>query len=72
MSFDKEEEEKDMAKTYVVSGSRKVYVHTGTEIKTVRNGSALTRLKEEGLIPQRAKTISAARLRQLQEDLLQA
>ena len=71
MSFDKEEED-NVAKTYVVSGSRKVYVHTGTEIRVVRNGSALTRLKEEGLIPQRAKTISAARLRQLQEDLLQA
>ena len=62
-----------MAKTYKVAGSNTVYVHTGTEIRTVKSGAALARLKEEGLIPAgRAKLISAARLKILQADVLQA
>lgn len=66
------EGEMEMAKTYRVSGSNTVYVHTGTEIKTVKSGAALTRLKQEGLIPAKAKVISAGRLKQLQADVLQA
>ena len=66
------EEDADMAKTFKVAGSNTVYVHTGTEIRTVKSGPALTRLKQEGLIPARAKVITLGRLKQLQADVLQA
>ncbi len=66
------EGEMEMAKTFIVQGSGTVYVHNGSSIKVVRDASALKRLKAEGLIPQRAKKVSATYIRQLQKDLLQA